>query len=137
MREQRHLSDYLPASLPLISTIEVVVLRGLNPSRVSEYMQAAATCPFITVSGAAADRIAELWRCLPQGNQARCHTPPFGLRFYSGEQVICQASVCWECNNIFGDFSGKPLHYEFDAEATPSKQLFAEIQKVVGDAPKH
>lgn len=117
-----------PQSLPAITSVEVVHLRGIWPERGGvTYMQAAAAAgaPMVVVQGDEAQRIAELWRSLPPGNQARCHIPPYALRFHSGDVVVCEASICWECNNIHGAAEGSDLFYEFDAKAPASQALLA------------
>jgi hypothetical protein len=85
------------------------------------------------VEGPTALRIAQLWRELPPGETARCHSPPFGLRFILEGQVICEGSICWECNNIYGNFEGEVFFYQFDAEAAESKALLAEVKRIVGE----
>ena len=121
------MKGYAPPSLPPVEAVEVVVLRGLDPLPVREYL-AAAGVPRVTVRGAAAARIADLWRRLPPGEQARCHVPPFGLRFVAGGEVVCQASVCWTCNNLYGDAGGDSIHYSFDAGDEVSRALLAELR---------
>jgi hypothetical protein len=125
---------YSPASLPPITAIDVVVLQGINANRVDQYMHNAASAPRVRLDGAAAQRIADSWRALPPGEQARCHVPPYGLRFYSGDRMICEASVCWECNNIFGEADGRKVHFEFDAEHRTSQELLAELRRLAVDA---
>ena len=62
----------------------------------------------------------------------RCHMPPFGLRFYSAGDVIAQASICWECNNIYGEVKGRKLYYGFDASQAASRELLALAERVIG-----
>jgi len=129
------MKDYAPSSLPPVTAVEVVALRGVRPDSVNGYM-AVVGVPGVTVRGAAAERIADLWRRLPPGEPARCHVPPFGLRFLAGDEVICQGSVCWKCNNLYGDAGGDPIHYSFYAGGEVSRALLAELQRVTdtGDA---
>jgi hypothetical protein len=122
---------FSPSSLPPISDVEVVMLDKVRPKKsVHEYMQATSGAPSIVVDGRPAKRLATLWRQLPKGNQMRCHMPPYGLRFFAGDRVLCQGSVCWECNNIYGDVEGEPFVYEFDAEAKASQALLSELRRV-------
>ncbi len=123
---------YSPASLPPITVVEVVILSDFDPSRVNEYMREAANTPGVAVSGEAAQIIAFLWRQLPPDETYRCHLPPYGLRFRSGEEIILQASICWQCNNIFGEVGDEEFAYHFNGEAPISKRLFAAIQQAVG-----
>ncbi len=61
----------------------------------------------------------------------RCHCPSFGLRFYSNNKPHLQASICWECNNIFIDMGEQALSYEFDAEHPHSKELLALVKQIM------
>jgi hypothetical protein len=54
-----------------------------------------------TLTGKEAQDVAALWRRqIYRQYQVACHLPAYGIRFYSGEKLLVQASVCWECNNI-------------------------------------
>ena len=109
--------------------VEVVDLRGLRPDRVSQYLEVAAAVnsPRVKLLGHDAEEIAALWNELPPGQQDRCHVPPFGLRFFSGAQLILEASVCWDCSNIFGVADGSIFSFEFDASAPASKALLTRL----------
>ena len=123
--------SYLPSSLPPVSAVEVVVLDSVEPKHVGSYMQSASNAPSVKLEGEQALSIAALWRQLPPGHQARCHTPPFGLRFFVEEDVVCQASICWECDNIFGDVGGTSFCYEFSSKRPISRKLLAELRQIV------
>lgn len=123
--------EYSPSQLGSIDEVDVVDLRGAGAGDVGKYMEIADR-PSVTVKGPKAEEIAELFRALPKGDQARCHTPPFGLRFRRGRKVVTEASICWECDNIFGTVGKGDLHYEFDAGAEPSKKLLALLKDVHG-----
>ncbi len=120
---------YSPALLPSIDSVEIVSLESVDAGRVDEYMKNAADAPSITLEGADAQRIADLWRLLPPGDQARCHFPPYGLRFRYEGRVISEASICWECDNIFGVADGRHIHYAFDASHPTSTRLLAELRQ--------
>lgn len=124
---------YLPSSLPMVSAVEIVDIRRVNPRNVDEYMTAV-DAPSVAIDGDVAQHIADLWRRLPSGEQYRCHIPPFGLRFVSKDQVICQASICWRCNNAFGHVDGNSIHFEFDGQDAVSRELLAELQRIAGMA---
>lgn len=125
------MDDYLPSSLPAVSVVEVVVLRGCDDDEIREEV---AVAPGVSLTGDDAQRVSALWRLLPTGYQARCHDPPFGLRFLDGGVVLCQASVCWECNNIYGEVNGEEFAYEFDAEASVSQDLLNECLLATGQS---
>ena len=127
------MESYSPSLLPSVTSVVVVDLRCIDANRVSQHMQNAAGAPSITLNGDYAQRIAELWRALPPGSQSRCHTPPFGLRFRSGERVVCEASLCWECDNIFGQSEKRDIHNEVDSSQPTSRALLAELRRVIGE----
>lgn len=125
---------YTPAMLPPITTVEVVDLSGIDADRVDQYMQNAVSAPSVTLQGDAAQRVASLWRALPPGEQSRCHSPPYGFRFRSGERLVCEASVCWKCDNIFGTSEGRPIHFEFDATQPVSQDLLTEARRAIDES---
>lgn len=121
---------YTPESLPPVTEVQVVALDGVWPDRVSDLGRAADEGRCVRVRSDAAERLAALWRRLPPGRQARCHVPPYGLRFLAGGREVCAASVCWRCNNIYGEAEGAPLHYEFDADDPVSRELLTALRRV-------
>lgn len=122
------MENYLPSSLPTISIVEVLVLKNVDIADIRE----AVAVPSVSLQGEDAQRVAALWRLLPTGKRYRCHIPPFGLRFLDGGVVICQASLCWDCNNIFGNANGNAFAYNFDAMAPVSRGLLNECRLAVG-----
>lgn len=141
---------YLPTQLPYIDTIEVFVLgERLSDSygkffaikfpttsgdRYGKFLVSSST----RVTGELADKIAKLWRHLPAGQQARCHLPPLGLQFFANQSLILEASICWQCNNIWITMNGETLVYEFDVDHHISQELFATLSKITNlqEAPK-
>ena len=123
--------DYDPSQLPNIDAVEVVELKGILPNRVSEYMREAINAPTIRIDGEAAQHIAHLWRQLPPGEQMRCHMPHFGLRFYAGGNLLLQASLCWDCNNIFINQGELDLYFNFNGQHPLSRELLALLKKTV------
>ncbi|MGL6094784.1 MAG: hypothetical protein ACRC7O_03135 [Fimbriiglobus sp.] len=115
------MSAFDPSLLPPVAVVEVRVVRRGGPTIAAE-------------AGAAA-RIADLWRRLPPGEQARCHIPTYELRFLTGGEVVCSGTVCWDCNNIHGVFGGEPFAYEFDATAPASQALLAEVRRAARGSP--
>jgi hypothetical protein len=123
-----------PDSLPEIDSVELVDLEDVEPQSVAGYMSAATTAPSVRVTGNTAQKIAALWRSLPPGEPARCHIPPFGLRFFLREKLLAEASICWECNNVFGGTWDGDFSFEFDGEAPSSRELLAAIRAEIGRA---
>jgi len=124
--------DWSPDSLPEIDAVEVVDLEEVEPFSGDEYMSAATSAPSVRVSGNAAQTIAELWRRLPAGFQARCHDPPFGLRFFLGQELVAEASLCWECNNVLGGTWEGSFWFAFDGAAPLSRELLATLRAALG-----
>jgi hypothetical protein len=122
--------NFSPSHLPKIDSVEVVGLRNFDADRVSKYMQEAVDAKYIQITGELAQQIAELWRQLPSGEQNRCHIPPFGLRFYSNGELQLQASICWECHNIFGDIGDGSFSYEFDGQHQISQRLLELCENI-------
>jgi hypothetical protein len=122
--------DYEPSHLPDIDAIELVVLRGLYPNHVSDYMKIAKNASCVHLQGDIVQQIAHLWRQLPPDEQMRCHNPPFGLRFYRENELLLEGSVCWECNNIFVRENGEDLAYRFDGQHAHSQQLLALLTQI-------
>jgi hypothetical protein len=125
------MEDYLPSSLPAVSVVQVVVLRGCHLDEIGEELAAASG---VSLMGGDAQRVSALWRLLPVGDQARCHDPLFGLRFLDGGVVLCQASICWKCNNIYGEANGEEFAYAFDAQASVSQSLLNECRLATGES---
>jgi hypothetical protein len=123
---------YSPGSLPEITSAAVVLLRHVEPGRVG-YMKAAGDAPAFAVEGDEAQRLADLWRRLPPGEMSRCHVPAYGLRFFAGGRLVCEASVCWRCDNMAGESEGEPFGHAFDASAGVSRELLAEVQRISGE----
>lgn len=114
-----------PSKLPEIDVVEVVNLSRIDVDDVSAYMQNIGNSEIIRLSGNSAQKIAELWRKLPEDMSARCHFPPYGFRFYKEEIIILQGSVCWQCNNIYGDVDGEYFGYGFNGEDQNSQELLS------------
>lgn len=118
-----------------MTAVDVVVLSSIAPSNVYEYMHFASDAPTMRIEGRDAQWVAHLWRRLPWGEQARCHTPPYGLRFFFEGNVICQGSICWHCNNIYGDVVGDQFTCGFNADTAVAEALLAELQRIaVGES---
>ncbi len=122
--------DFSPKQLSEIDAVDVVNLKDVDPDRVSEYMPNAINAPHVQLTDESAQQIANLWRQLPSGAFARCHIPPFGLRFYRDGELQLQASICWQCDNIFGDAQGNGFSCSFDAQHETSQKLLALCKQI-------
>jgi len=94
-----------------------------------------------TLRGDDAERIATYWRALapeppPPGvgrGLAKCHVPGFAFRFYSGDKLFAESTVCWMCENLGIHIGGKFAARSFDPKALPAKDLLAAGQKFFPD----
>lgn len=111
--------------LPQVEFVDIVNLKGVETNCVSEYMQNAVDAPSIRLEGKAAEEIADLWRRLPKDLNMRCHIPPFGLRFYCNGELYLRASLCWQCDNIFGDIKGEKFSSTFNPKHRTAKKLLS------------
>lgn len=123
--------DYDPSTLREVDTVEIIDLRAVEPPRVSEYMTAAVASSGVRVVDAVAQEIAALFRALPPGEMMRCHTPPYGVRFYARGAVVLEVSLCWQCNNAFGRAGAASIDFVFDGNAPPSRALLARITEIL------
>lgn len=96
-------------------------------------MAAAKNVRRVRLVGSEANRIAALWRALPEAEQMRCHVPPFGLRFFAGGELVCEASICWECNNVFGQAGADEMFFEFDGSSAASRELLKACESALGE----
>jgi hypothetical protein len=95
------------------------------------------------VKGPGAERIATLYRGLkPRSTEPgtiilgpNCHAPPFAYRFYSGDKLLYDTSVCWGCQNIIVGPDGKRHYFYFDTKAKEAVELFDESNKLFPDHP--
>ena len=102
-----------------------------------------------TVKGPDAERIATLYRALkPRENPVRdkdgrmsyisgpnCHAPPFAYRFYSGDKLLYNTSICWGCQNIIVGPDGKRHYFYFQTKTKEAVELFDESNKLFPDHP--
>jgi hypothetical protein len=126
------MADYQPSSLPPVDSVVVVDIRRVDAKSVGSYMVECGDAPSFALSESDSQRAAELWRQLPLDEMYRCHTPSFGLRFVRGGEVIVQASVCFKCNNIFGDQRGENICYVFDSQSPVAQELLQLCREATG-----
>ncbi|QOV91912.1 hypothetical protein [Humisphaera borealis] len=119
-----------PTSLPPFDSVEVVDLDG-DITTTAARMFGQTPAKRVRATGAQAQRLGDLFRALPPGEQARCHIPPFGLLFRLGETVVAAVSICWQCNNVHGHGGQVSLYFQFDASAKVSRELLAACKKAI------
>ncbi len=130
-------SEYDPATLGEVDAVAVVELdasarRTAPPRLLSALVRDAATREVSLTDPEDVERIASLWRALRPADEARCHIPRFGLRFFRDDGVVAEASLCWECNNAYGRVPSEPMRFTFDASAPAAVLLLMQVRHVLG-----
>jgi hypothetical protein len=121
-----------PSTLGRIDAVDVVALDSSVPvGGVNEFIRSRAVAGEIRLTDVDAEHIAALWRSLPSGEQARCHIPPYGLRFWLAGRKVLEASICWECDNVYGYAGDETLHFPFDSKAPVSVSLLMQCRHVL------
>jgi hypothetical protein len=121
---------YDPATLGDVDRIDVVAISADTPvGSVNDFVRSEAVEGEVRLTDSTdVERIASLWRALPSGEQARCHAPPFGLRFWLAGKKLLEASICWDCDNVYGYVDNQPLHFAFDSKAPVSVSLLMQCR---------
>ena len=114
--------------LPDIDAVDVLDLGGNFPSMSGDLI---ISSRIVTVEGELAQQVAHLWRQLTPGMSARCHMPPFGLRFYVKEKLVLQASMCWECDNMYLWERSSNFLYGLDLGQPSAKELFSLLDEIM------
>ena len=123
--------SYDPADLTEIDAGDVVALdSSAHVQGVREFIRLA-NVRETKLMGRDAQAIAELWRRLTPAEPARCHIPPYGLRFWLAGHKIVEASLCWECNNAYGYAGHTPVSFTFDATAPAAVSLLMQLRRVL------
>lgn len=126
---------YNPQELPEVDKVAVLVLgqrEDEGESRLYTIKDGFLIVAEVIIEDANITKIVDLWRQLPQHEQDRCHFPPFGLRFFQNNTQLLEASICWECNNIWINLHDEADGYNFDARSNPAQQLFALLKQLSG-----
>jgi hypothetical protein len=130
------------ATLPKCTKVEVLHLDpngfpddGKLPKDVPAYNTATGWWTRVlgttTLSGDDAETLAASWRALapklrPDGLSPMimgCHSPGFVYRFYAGDKLLAESSVCWHCDN-FTIIDGRIWAIRsFDTEAPAATRL--------------
>jgi hypothetical protein len=139
------MKDYIPADFPEVDRVKIFVIDGRSsvepqletaPVLTTSYKWDFLILAWATLTGENAEIVADLWRNLPESGSERCHSPRFGLRFYQCEAVLLQASICWECNNIFMQIGDEFSGYDFDSRSSIAQELLAICKQVHDSMPK-
>jgi hypothetical protein len=71
-----------------------------------------------------------------EGMQAMCHYPIHGLRYFSGESILYETSLCWVCNNYYARgenryvWLGLPGEQPQGPPTAAYKQLREELESI-------
>ena len=124
--------DNLMPELLTIDRVEVLDLEG-HFAAMSDGLITARR--IVTVEGDLAQQIAQRWRQLTPGESARCHTPPFGLRFAFQGKVLLQASLCWVCSNMYLYGEDSRSLYGLDLTTSVARELLDLLESVMQELP--
>lgn len=131
------MADFTIADLASSTAIDIVILSNSTAKRVTQEMDDWMSKRCVRIVGEELAVVEDLCRKLPFAESMRCHTPPLGLRFYRDDNLFCAFSICWACNNAFGEFEGKPIFISFDGKSPEAVALFSHLQKIVGADSLH
>jgi hypothetical protein len=118
---------YDAAAMPPCDRVEVFVLEGNGPA----WWQPDPAFGWfererrLDPTPAEMREVQSLWRALPDGMQARCHDPSFGLRFADGERTVLEARICFRCRNASLTDGEAKGWLKFDARSAQAVRLRA------------
>jgi hypothetical protein len=98
-------NPYDPSTLGQVDAVDVIALdysRAPKVRSVNEFIRSPAVIRERRLQAADAERIAALWRGLPPGEEARCHMPPFGLRFWSAGKSWSRRPCAGSATTLMG-----------------------------------
>jgi len=64
----------------------------------------------------------------------KCHFPPFAYRFYSGDKLLYDTSVCWGCANLIVGPDGMRHYFYFNTHTREAQGLLEASKKLF---PEH
>lgn len=132
------MTNHKPAHLGVVDSLAVTTFLGKHvPSEDGEEARFIPNLATYTVPESVAKRFAKLWRNLPDGSKMKCYAPAFRLRFFAGQNVLVDASVCWHCNTI-GILEENEVYYiGFDSTAPASQKLLHLLQEMFAEQPEN
>lgn len=81
------------------------------------------------LSGPEVAQTIRLFCALEPGDPARCHTPPWGLALYRGDQLFLTATLCYRCSNAYVFTAEGTDLRAFDAKGAPANELRALLER--------
>jgi hypothetical protein len=86
------------------------------------------------VVGEDAKKLCVAWRSLTfdMWSQALCHLPIYGLRFYQGDKLRFETSVCFGCSNFYFSRDGAETSWHgFRVNDPAGKNLVESLAKII------
>lgn len=123
--------QFEPSQLELVDRVEVVTV---SQNSNWDFVNAASATKGVVFTQDDSARAAALFRALPSGEQARCHIPPYILRFIANGQRVAEFSMCWQCNNAHGKCGADQAYFEFNGASAPAKALYEHIRTALARA---
>jgi hypothetical protein len=81
-----------------------------------------------TLSGNVAKEVCDLWRSQRFAERSMsCHFPVYGLRFFQGEKLHFETSICWGCRN----FSTEGGWASFSSTNAAGKALYSKLNEIL------
>jgi len=126
-------------SLPPCDRVEVFHLDGggprtatEDPSKIFSGLRSAGILSTQDFTGSDAEALAALWRSQTFGwdFQMLCHSPVYGFRFYTGNRLVFETTLCFHCSNFYVTVFGESGWWGFDAESPRARELLQRLQEV-------
>jgi hypothetical protein len=86
------------------------------------------------IKGEESKKLCNTWRSLTfdMWSQAMCHFPIYGLRFYQGDKLQFETSVCFGCSNFyFSRDGGGTSWHGFRKNDDAGKTLIASLNEII------
>lgn len=111
--------------LPRVDKVEVSEVRWAGDSQTKVLASA-------TLQGEQAEGFTRVWRNLNAGTGAGCFSPAHNVKFYSGEQLLLDSTVCFHCHNLtLPSEEGRGVINAFDASGESGQALLKAIQSAL------
>jgi hypothetical protein len=81
-----------------------------------------------------AENFTVTWRALKRGTGAGCFAPGYYIKFYSGDHLILETSVCFHCSNLTltGENGGNEI-WAFGAKGKGGKALLDKLKEILSE----
>ena len=133
--------------LPDADRVEISVLDEWSPTVTNGFPSKVDSVSYYrigrqkTITGEQAKEFGTKWRSMMfwWGFSAMCHEPAYGLRFFSGQSLLLETTLCWKCSNFE---VSTPLGYRFmgfDKKRPQAESFWRSLQEhlPLPEAPKN